>query len=111
MTFCFLLLSLATANGFSQTPPQVGAPVPVTPSKPQLDEEETQALVWLGKLEEEHGHFKKVAEGKYIIKSNTDVKDPDGMSDLSDIWTLRKSEDGEFEVDGLLKGFPGSQAF
>jgi hypothetical protein len=102
LSLCFLLLSLPAINVFSQTPPNVDKPGRPTSSEPQLDKEEAQARAWLAKMEEEHAQFKKVAEGTYIITSNTDVKVPAEPSECHDVWTLQGSGNGEFQVDGMF---------
>ena len=103
VTLCFLLLSLA-ANVFSQAPPNaaVDEPSRTTPSKPKLDDEEAHAWAWLAKRQMERGQFKIVAEGRYFIKANTDLSKSEKSSECSDVWTLRKAGNGEFQVDGLF---------
>jgi pantothenate kinase len=67
-----------------------------------LNEEEAQARAWLAKRQREHGKFKKVAEGRYFIKANTDLEKSEKPSVCSDVWTLSKSGRGDFEVAGVF---------
>jgi len=100
---CFLLLSLAAVNAFSQAPPKVDEPGGAAPSNPPLQDEEPQARAWLAIRQKERGQLKKLAEGIYLIKSNFALGKSQETSEASDEWTLWKLENGEFQVDGEFK--------
>jgi hypothetical protein len=68
--------------------------------KTQLDAEEAQARAWFRERRQEHPDLKQVAEGKYLI-SDEDTT-PEATSS-SDVWTLWKSPDGQWEVTGTLE--------
>ena len=68
-----------------------------------MEDEEPQARAWLAIRQKERGQLKKVAEGIYLIKSNFALGKTQETSEASDVWTLWKLENGEFQVDGEFK--------
>ncbi len=71
------------------------------PASPQV--EEPQARAWLAVRQKERGQFTKVAEGEYLVKSNTALNKFGESSEISDVWTLWKRAGEGFLVDGEFK--------
>jgi hypothetical protein len=103
MTLCLLLLLLATVIVFAQPSARTDAPGSATPANPQSEVEEPQAREWLSVRQKERGQFKKLAEGEYVVKSSTALNKFGEPSEISDVWTLWKLENGGFLVDGEFK--------
>jgi hypothetical protein len=103
MTLCFLLLWLGTVMVFAQAPSSIDEPGGLGPATPQSEVEEPQARAWLAVRQKERGQFKKVAQGEYVVKSSTALNKLGEPSEVSDVWTLWKLENGGFLVDGEFK--------
>jgi hypothetical protein len=104
-----LLVSISVSAQAPPPPPQLALPRNLldqdhpAQSKTRLDDDEVQARAWLAKRQKERGQFNKVAEGRYFIKANTDLHKSEKAYVCSDVWTLWKAWNGEFEVDGVFR--------
>ena len=103
LTFSLLVLCFGTVIVFAQAPSNSDKPGGLTPADPQSEVEEPQARAWLAVRQKERGPFKKVAEGEYVVKSSTALNKFGEPSEVSDVWTLWKLENGGFLVDGEFK--------
>jgi hypothetical protein len=96
MKLCPLVLLFVSIGVFAQKPPNA-----IQQNQPHagMDAEEAQARAWFEERRQANPGLKQVAEGKYLI-SDEDAA-PQSTSP-SDTWTLWKSPNGEFEVNGTL---------
>lgn len=69
-------------------------------TKAPSDSSEAQARAWLAERRKEHPDLKQVAKGRHLI---LDSDPADETTAACDMWTLWKSQDDEFEVNGSLK--------
>jgi hypothetical protein len=103
LTFSLLVLCLGSTFVFAQAPSSTDGTGGLTPPNPQSEVEEPQARAWLAVRQKQRGQFKKMAEGEYSVKSSTALNKFGEPSEISDVWTLWKLENGGFLVDGEFK--------
>jgi hypothetical protein len=103
MPLCFFLLSLGTLTDLPHPPSTMDGAALAAPASPQLANEEPAARAWLALREKERGEFKKLAEGTYLIKSSPALEKAGDSSEMNDVWTLWKLENGDFQVDGEFR--------
>lgn len=101
--FCFLFLCLGAARVFAQAPSNSSEPGSPAPANSPSEIDEPQAREWLAVRQKERGPFKKIAEGEYLVKSNTALNKFGEPSEVSDVWTLWKLDNGGFLADGEFK--------
>jgi hypothetical protein len=92
-----LVLLFFSMGVFAQKPP-----IAIQQNQPHagMGAGEPQARAWFEERHQANPGLKQVAEGKYLISDDEDA--PPQETSSSDTWTLWKSSNGEFEVNGIL---------